>query len=95
VLRRPPNMDHIIHGIQNGTAVLVTDGSFKDGLGTAAFALCADLIDQDGVDAVNMTPGSPIDIDPYRAELAGIYGCIRLISLVTKKYNVTPGKLMQ
>ena len=93
VLRRPSHMQHLIHGIRTGTAIMVTDGSFKDGLGTAAFALRGHLMDLDGVDAVNMTPGWHGEIDPYRAELGGIYGCISFANLLARQYSLSSGSI--
>lgn len=64
VIRRPATMIHIVQGLRTGTAILVTDGSYKDGLGTAAFALRAAETEPDGIDAVSMTPGDKSAMDP-------------------------------
>ena len=40
-----------------------------------------------------MTPGWDTDLDPYRAELGGIYGCIKMVNLLAKHYHVTTGSI--
>lgn len=92
-IQYPDSFDALIQGIRLGTAVAVTDGSFKEGLGTAAFTLRAFLHDQNGFDLVNMTPGDTSSIDSYRAELSGIYGCIATINLLTARFQVTTGSV--
>ena len=91
IIRRPQTLDSVIQGLQDGTAIVLTDGSFKNGLGTAAYALRACAADPDGIDAVNITPGWPEEVDPYRAELGGIYGCIRLVNMLGQLHHIPSG----
>jgi hypothetical protein len=65
--------------------VWATDGSFKDNYGTAGFILLPTIDSQEGLLLVNQTPGREDDIDAYRAEAAGIYGCVAF----TKQINGT------
>jgi hypothetical protein len=72
------SIDQLIQGIRDGTAVGLTDGSFRDGCGTAAFTLRSDIrVKDNDLIMVNHTPGLPTDVDPYRAELGGALGVIR------------------
>lgn len=82
IVRSPDSLSHILRGIANGSALVVTDGSYKNGLGTAAFTIRADELDLDGLDCVNMTPGTQADLDPFRAELGGIYGSIKTVHTI-------------
>ena len=93
IVHQPNYMQPIFDGIAAGTAVIVTDGSFKQGLGTAAYTLRASIQDLEGLDLVNMTPGEPSDVDPYRAELAGIFGAIRLLQELSQAFTITHGTI--
>ena len=93
VIHYPNSFRHIVDGIIHGTAVIVTDGSYKDGLGTAAYTLHSALDNLDGLDAVNMTPGEAANMDPYRAELGGIYGSIQMAHLIQTRYAIPRGSI--
>ena len=64
----------LVLAIQQGTAIAVTDGSFKDTMGTVAFTLRTACEDTQSITCVHMTPGLPSDMTPYRTELGGILG---------------------
>ena len=88
-------MDGLIQGILSGQAVCVTDGSYKDCLGTAAYTFLPSL-QQDYTDAVthvNHTPGEAREIDSFRAEAAGIYGCLMYGNALCKQYHLTEGTI--
>ncbi len=95
VVAYPTSMQDILEGIRDGTAIAVTDGSFKDGLGTAAFTIKPTL--DSPVDAayrlVNCTPGQSEDIDAYRSELGGIYGIINTINELCTSNQITQGSV--
>jgi hypothetical protein len=75
-------------GIRNGTALGLTDGSFRDQCGAAAFTIRSDIaIKHNDFILVNHTPGSPKDIDPYRAELGGTLG---VVLTVNRLLSATP-----
>ena len=94
VIERPNNLPALIDGIRNSTAVCVTDGSYKDGFGTSAFVLLSHLLDtDDAFTSVNSTPGTPPEIDAYRAELGGIYGCIATANLLADSFDIQRGGL--
>jgi len=63
----------LVQAIQQGTAIALMDGSFKDQFGTAAFSFRASLNDTRIISLVNMTPGMAHEITPYRVELGGLY----------------------
>ena len=92
----PLDMAALITGIQQGTAIAVTDGSFKNQLGTAGFTIQPNLTDdtaQDSFIMVNQTPGDPMDMDAYRAELGGIFGIIDLANHLCTSFSLTSGHI--
>jgi exonuclease III len=92
IIEHPDNFDALIQGIQNHTAVCVTDGSYKDDLGTAAFVILPDInATEDPFTCVNCTPGLPVDLDAYRAELGGIYGSIATVNMLASAFHVQNG----
>ena len=92
----PSDLNILLQGIRTGTAVAVTDGSFKDSLGTAAFTLQPGLdheTDDNAFVMVNLTPGAPIDMDAYRAELGGIFGIIDLANQLCQEHQIISGTI--
>ena len=94
-IQAPSDLSYLLQGIRAGTAIAVTDGSFKDSLGTAAFTLQPADLDTDS-DAqayvmVNQTPGAPQDMDAYRAELGGIFGIVDLANQLCQENLITTG----
>jgi hypothetical protein len=94
VLYIPEDLTPILQGIRNGTACVVTDGSYKDDIGTAAYKLVPTLDSLDGLVAVNQTPGSATTMDAYRAELGGLYGCFALVQFLCTKYGINAAVFM-
>ena len=80
--------NELLDGITRHTAICVTDGSYKNGRGTAAYILKSSIDSNDSNVYVNQTPGHEEAQDPFRAELAGIYGCIQTVTDLAKKHNV-------
>jgi len=95
VISYPSSMPDLFVGIRQGTAIAVTDGSFKDGLGTAAYSIQPQL--DSSVSAayilVNCTPGQPEDVDAYRSELGGIYGVIKTTNALCASNQITQGSM--
>jgi hypothetical protein len=85
----PDNIAPLINGITNGTAICVTDGSYKTNYGTAALILLSTLEAPEGVTLVNQTPGERSNQDAYRAEVGGIYGCIAYANHLANIRNIT------
>jgi hypothetical protein len=82
-------------GIQRGTAVAITAGSFKEAFGTAAYVI------QDSLDdpkcrfiSVNQTPGRSGDHSPYRAEVGGILGIAEHLTIVCTKFGIVDGSIL-
>jgi hypothetical protein len=66
--------------IQNGTAIAVSDGSYKDGRGAAAFILeTSNQFQTAGrIVGVNSTPGETEDQSSYRSKLEESQGSSKL-----------------
>jgi hypothetical protein len=95
-IHTPSEMSVLLQGIRQGEAIAVTDGSFKNNLGTAGFTIqphLHDETDQDSFIMVNQTPGDPRDMDAYRAELGGIFGIIDLANHLCNSFAITSGHI--
>lgn len=82
----------IADAIRQGTAVAVSDGSFKNELGTAALVL-------EGQDSNNrilaghLTPGPPSSQSSFQSELSGLYGIVLLVNTICRLHNIMEGKV--
>jgi hypothetical protein len=81
--------------LRKGTAIAVSDGSFKDTRGTAAFM----IEDRDTPSAVSQTigvntvPGSIEDHSAYRSELSGVSGIIAIVDCICSAHGVLSGAI--
>jgi hypothetical protein len=91
IVDAPTSIQPILQGITEGTAVWVTDGSFKDKQGTAGFIVLPTINSHEGLILVNHTPGREDDIDAYRAEAAGIYGCVAFTTKLMTYHKLHQG----
>jgi hypothetical protein len=78
--------------ISNHTAIAVSDGSLKFGLGTAAFIIEADD-HLDHIRGVNKVPGPILDGDSHRCEVSGIYSTALIVEAISKLHNITSGSI--
>ena len=67
----------IVESIKSGTAIAVSDGSYKDDIGTAVMILEAPTGEQLTVSIC--VPGPPECHDVYRSELAGILSILCIV----------------
>ena len=81
----------LVESIREGRAIAVTDGSFKDNLGTAAYTFRRSLADTRSITFVHMTPGMPSEISPYRAEIGGLYGIASFLFRLHERYDLQGG----
>jgi hypothetical protein len=80
------DLNRLLQTIEDGTAYSGTDGSYKDGYGTAAFRIQNDLGDQ--ITGCNITPGLQEQQSAYRSELGGIVGILVLLDLLQQHYDL-------
>jgi len=73
--------------VQDNTGKIVCDGSFKNGVTSAAFVTISAVTVSGG----NIVPGSRECQTSYRGELGGLLGAIRLTKQLCKKWDVNHG----
>lgn len=89
VINAPASLQSLVHGIQNETAISITDGLFKNSSGTAGFVLLHHLHSSDSFTLVNQMPGNPSNMDPYCTELSGIYGIVATTNEICALFAIT------
>ena len=82
----------IAAAINTNTAIAVSDGSLKLGLGTAAYVLEGQN-STNRIKGVNKVPGPIKDGDSHRCEVSGIYSVILIITSICKLHNITNGSI--
>lgn len=82
-IRLPPNLEMELKDDLEITAV--SDGSFKDEHGTAAWILV--LSADCRIEGKVITPGPPVVQSAFRSELAGIFGILSTITLLEEKFQ--------
>jgi hypothetical protein len=83
----------LAQGIISGQATAVSDGSYKDYIGTSGFVLRGRQR-QIGAVGDNVVPGNPQEQSSYRSELAGISGILAIINAVCKKFDIQAGSVL-
>ena len=83
----------IAQSIRNGTARLVSDGSFfpEHKAGSSAFILTAGSSKKNKFVGMNWSPGTKEEQNSYRSELAGIDGGLSMIVVILKFFDITEG----
>ena len=86
------SIDKIVTDIQAGTAVGVSDGSYKEEFGTAAWVL-EDSTGTQSIVGRLISPGFASDQSAYRSEISGIYGMVAMVEGIAKVWKLTQGKI--
>ena len=87
------SIDEIIRDLVNGTAVAVSDGSYKDKAGTACWIIENASGTQRIMGLVNV-PGYGSDHSAYRSEIAGIYGIVLVIEMIQQVWGLQTGGVL-
>jgi hypothetical protein len=82
----------IADAIRRGSAIAVSDGGLKFGLGTAAFVLEGDT-SQGRIRGVNEVPGPIRDGDSHRCEMAGLYAVCALVKEICMLHSIQEGRV--
>jgi hypothetical protein len=82
----------IARALIQGTAIAVSDGSFKDGQGTSAFVIEGNS-KVGRLVGVNVIPGDSSSQSPYRSELGGVAGILECLHCICAAHDVTEGKV--
>jgi hypothetical protein len=80
----------LLDALQEGTVMAVSDGSYKDTYGTAAWTIG----DQDEFSILSgrvVCPGTDDDHNLYRSELAGIYAITAIMNKLCEYYQIHEG----
>ena len=80
----------IIDGIKNKSLMAVSDGSYKENLGTAAWIIETEKQDAT-VSGVAVSPGNGKIQSAYRSELLGLLASIEMIEIMAKKFEIKEG----
>jgi hypothetical protein len=75
-----------------GQATAISDGSYKDRVGTSASMLHGSSRSH-VIASVNVVPGRPSEQSAYRSELSGIIGSLTTIRLVCQLHNIQSGSV--
>jgi hypothetical protein len=82
-LKIPNNLGQLLQA--NADIIAVSDGSFKDGHGTAAWVLM--ITEDTSITGKMITPGTSKIQSAYRSELAGLYGILCTITMLEQRFN--------
>ena len=86
------NGETVTIAIGDGSCVLVSDGSFQEGLGTAAFCITPGWLDETTcIDGCCIVPGRVQSA--FRAELGGMYAALRAVLLLVQRAQLTHGAI--
>ena len=80
----------LAHGITDGTATAISDGSFKKGYGTSCSILRGSTITT-RIISINTVPGPTDSQSAYRSELAGISGSLLIIQAICNMHHIQNG----
>jgi hypothetical protein len=84
----------IAAAIIRGSARAVSDGSFKNAMGTSASILVhSKATDLNRLISVNSVPGNREEQSAYRSELAGVSGSLSLIAAVCMVHDIHTGSI--
>jgi hypothetical protein len=81
------------HAASAETLKAVSDGSFKNCYGTAAWVLSCPLSPQQITGQV-VVPGAAHDHSSYRSELAGVYAALLVVSRLCRFFDVSSGGVL-
>ena len=75
ILRTSPSSNLLLHSLRQGTALLVSDGSYYPATRKAGAAwIISTPCGSEYIEGAGRVPGDPFDSDSYRSEMGGIIG---------------------
>ena len=80
-------IDDVVKSIKNGTAVVVSDGYFKDDFGTS-YWIIENGKGTDMIVGIIDVPGYEDEYDAYRSEITGLYGIVAAVGMLEKIGNI-------
>jgi hypothetical protein len=85
------SMQVVVDAIRNGTCTCVTDGSYKDAHGTAAWKILDLATPEHSIEGQCVTPGSSTQQNPYRSELSGLYASVTATNAIISFFSISSG----
>ena len=83
----------IAEAIESGTALAVSDGSFKNERGTSAAIIEKEGDEFSRIIITNRVPGIRLDHNPYRAEASGVLGILTSIEAICERFSIKSGRI--
>jgi len=81
----------VVKALIEGTAIAISDGSYKDSFGTAAWTIQTET--GEGMSGQVIAPGHNGDHSSYRSELAGLFSIAFIIYKLCSFYHVQEGSI--
>lgn len=91
-LTTPDNGRGVADAIKAGQCIAVSDGSFKDGMGTAAWKILGTSTNT-WISGSTWVPGPTESQSSFRSELAGMFSIALLVSFLCEYYHISEGKI--
>jgi len=86
------NENILINAIQQGIALAVSDGSFQNQAGAAAWTIESET-KENRIVGNGRTPGLNTDQSPYRSELFGLWGIFYTLTQLTDNHKLQEGHI--
>jgi len=86
------NGKQIAYAVVHNTCKVASDGSYKDGSGTAAWML-QEMASKNILSGTTIIPGHTSDQSTYQSELGGIFSIVAMIHNIYKYYTITKGTI--
>jgi hypothetical protein len=87
------SMEIVAAAIRKGTCSCVTDGSYKDGHGTAAWKISDVETPEHYIEGQCVTPGSSVQQNAYRSELSGLYASVMATNALVSFFSISAGSM--
>jgi len=82
----------LLEALQEGTAMAISDGSYKDPFGTATWTI-GDIDTISIISGRAVCPGSPDNNNAYRSKLSGLYCILIVVNKFCKFYKIAEGAI--
>jgi len=82
--------NNLCKAIQQAYAVAVSDGSFQDGAGVAAWTIKSKTAEC-RIKGAGLTPGAELDQSAYHSELFGLWGILFSLKRFVDEHQITKG----
>ena len=89
------DVTELIQSIRDGTAVIVTDGSYFEEWHTGSAAWTIESFSgAQHITGISVTPGPPSIVNSHRSELVGTLAALEMLSEVCEMFDITTGSVL-